>query len=235
MHSHLFSYPKQCDYVYNDEHIDIWQYSLAKEEDNAHLLLNKEELARANRYYFEKHRRRFITARLMLRAILGRYLKINPKLIEFTHNEYGKPSVLQAQDLQFNLSHSGDVALLAIGKTHPLGIDLEFFSARPYMGIAKQMFSLNEQEAFQSVVSFLKPLIFFHVWAQKEAFIKACGMGLSYPTQTFDVPLSHPTHQTIWDAHHKVAWKISSFMPSIQCAGAICYHPSIQNIRYYFA
>ncbi|MCR9192069.1 MAG: 4'-phosphopantetheinyl transferase superfamily protein [Gammaproteobacteria bacterium] len=220
------------DFKLTPQRIDIWQYPLSMLWDEANTLLNEEEYKRASRYHFDRHRRRFTVARALLRLILGRYLQVDPKSIKFTTNDYGKPSVAEQTDLQFNLSHSQELALLAIGQTQPMGIDLEHFSARPLAGMANTMFSPQEITAFSQVPTRIRPLSFFHVWAQKEAFIKACGMGLSYPTQSFTVPVLPPTHALINDPKHACTWQIHSFMPEAACCAALCAHPDIQSIRY---
>lgn len=212
--------------------IDIWQYPLHTEHLNARAQLSSDELTRANRYHFAKHQRRFTVARSTLRAILARYSHVPANDLVFSLNPYGKPSLLNTPALQFNLSHAGDQALLAIGSDYPLGVDLEFFSARPYEGIGSHMFSNAENQALQRTPTALKPLAFFHIWAQKEAFIKACGLGLSYPTQSFDVPALPSTHQAIFDSLHNQTWQMISFIPSVACCAALCHHPAVTDIRY---
>lgn len=212
--------------------IDIWEFSLDKIPTWANSLLNENELARANRFYFDRHRRRFTVARAMLRLILGRYLQYDASQLIFKYNQYGKPQINHSQNVEFNLSHSQDLALLAIGQQFPLGIDLEFFSARPYDGIAKNLFSQQELQIFLKLPFHLKPQAFFHIWAQKEAFIKACGMGLAYPTKRLNVPVFSPTHALVVDSIHNKKWLINSFMPKIACSAALCHHPKIKEIRY---
>lgn len=212
--------------------IDIWQYPLHTIFTDAVTLLSEDERTRANRFYFARHQRCFTVARAMLRVILGRYLKIPPHELLFTYNQHGKPALLNDPSLQFNLSHSGEYALLAVGKDRPVGIDLEFFSARPYEGIGKHLFSPLENQSLTQLDSRLKPLAFFHIWAQKEAFIKACGLGLAYPTEQFDVPILPNTHQEIIDPLYEKTWKITSFMPEAACCAAVCYHPLVKDIHY---
>lgn len=211
--------------------IDIWQYPIDTPFKGASELLNEDESARSARYYFDKHRRRFTTARAALRVILARYLQTTPQEIHFNYNEYGKPEVADSA-IQFNLSHSGNLALLAIGKQWPLGIDIEFFSKRPYEGIGSHLFSPAENIALNNTHARLKPFVFFHIWAQKEAFIKACGLGLSYPTAEFDVPILSNHTEAIADPIHQKTWQIVSFMPQPACSAALCYHPDINEIRY---
>lgn len=218
--------------VLNESRIDLWQFSLLHELPAAHQLLNTEEKERANRFYFEKHRRRFATSRAATRIILARYLNRAPEQLVFTYNAQGKPSVINSQKIHFNLSHTEDTALLAIGKSHPMGVDIEGYSARPYEGIAQQLFSDKELDDLIKAPKALKAALFFHVWAQKEAFIKACGLGLSYPTKEFTVPTAFPTKQLIEDPLHNTTWHLRSFMPKLACSGALCHHPTVREIRY---
>lgn len=218
--------------VLNESRIDLWQFSLEEELHEAYQLLNAEEKARADRFYFEKHKRRFATSRAAVRIILARYLNLPPEQLEFNYNAQGKPSVINSQKLQFNLSHTEDTALLAVGKNFPLGVDIERYSARPYEGIAKHLFSEQELEDLAKAPASLKPALFFHVWAQKEAFIKASGLGLSYPTKEFTVPTTFPTKQLVEDKLHNTTWHLRSFMPRVACSGALCHHPTVREVRH---
>ncbi|MBA2652893.1 MAG: 4'-phosphopantetheinyl transferase superfamily protein [Tatlockia sp.] len=211
--------------------IDIWEFPLDKQPLKANSLLNEAETARASRYHFDRHRRRFTVARSMLRLILGRYVQQDPKELTFHYKEHGKPEI-NAQSLEFNLSHSADLALLAVGQLFPLGIDLEFFSARPYEGIAKHSFSEEELNSFLALPNYLKPQVFFHIWAQKEAFIKACGLGLSYPLKRFTVPIFSPANELIYDQVQQNEWLLNSFMPTVACSAALCRDPEVKIIRY---
>lgn len=218
--------------ILNENRIDLWQFSLAEELPNAAEILNEEEQARAARFYFSHHQRRFSTGRATLRIILARYLNTNPENLQFSYNSHGKPEVLNSVRLQFNLSHTEDLALLAVGKRFPMGVDIEKYTARPYNGIAKNSFSNLEFKEFSKVPNALKPAIFFHIWSQKEAFIKACGLGLAYPTKDFNVPTSMPTQQLVDDPLNNMTWQLRSFMPEVGYSGALCYHPTIREIRH---
>ncbi|WP_028387533.1 4'-phosphopantetheinyl transferase family protein [Legionella fairfieldensis] len=220
------------DYQLQNKRIDIWEFPLDKLPPKANSLLDEAEAIRANRFYFERHRRRFTVARALLRLILGRYLKKTADQVIFSYNKQGKPQVAHPLAIEFNLSHSRDLALLAIGQQFPLGVDLEFFSARSYDGIAKTLFSPQELQLFLKLPSYLKTQSFFHIWAQKEAFIKACGLGLSYPTQCFTVSILPASPILVADSLHNKEWLISPFTPQPGCSAALCHHPDIQEIRY---
>ncbi len=220
------------DCIISTERIDIWQYPLDMHFPHAESLLSPEEKNRANRYHFLHHKIRFTQARAMLRLILARYTQMNPREISWVENPYGKPAMFPCSELQFNLSHSNNMAILAIGKHHPLGIDVEFFAARPFTGIASIMFSSLEQKSLINLPSAITPLAFYNLWAQKEAFIKACGLGLHYPTQTFDVQVLPSSTYMLLDPQKNIDWQMTSFMPQVGCCAAVCYHPSVTSIRY---
>ena len=90
--------------------------------------LNDDERARADRFHFDQHRRRFVLARGFLRALLGRYLGIGPEEVRFVYGPNGKPSLADehgASDLRFNASHSHELAVYAFAQEREIGIDVE--------------------------------------------------------------------------------------------------------------
>ncbi len=214
------------------ERVDIWQFSLQHLPSWANGLLNPEEQQRAKRYHFSKHQRRFTTARATLRIILSKYLKQIPQNLSFAHNKHGKPSLVNnTEKLHFNLSHSQENALLAVGKENELGIDLEYFSKRSYLGIADHVFSAAEIHALTQLPEESQALSFFTIWAQKEAFIKAVGMGLAYPLKQLTVPALPGTDYEIIDSLTQKTWRLISLMPKAACSAALCIHPSVTEIR----
>lgn len=231
---HKFKPMPTNDCVLHPNRIDIWQYPLHETWDNAESIINAEEQDRAARFHFARHKRRFTCAHAYLRIILSRYLKNkNPQALEFSENKYGKPQIIaNNHNLQFNLSHSGEFAVLAVGQNFPLGVDLEVFSGREYLNLGGYMFSEKEQQALKKIPPRMRALTFFNIWAQKEAFIKACGMGLSYPTQDFSVPHLSCNNAKVMDNKHNQEWYITSFKPTITSCGAICYTANVTDFRY---
>lgn len=217
------------DFHLKEDQVDIWCFGLSKLPEKDLHCLNEEEKTRANRFYFDKHRNRFTTARVNLRTILGRYLHLDPKDIPLSYGKNGKPYINLPEPIQFNLSHSGNLALLAVSKTHPLGIDLEYFSVRPYQGIAQSLFSEKECLTLASLPKEKEIIGFFHIWAQKEALIKACGLGLEYPTKQFTVPVFPASSGLVYDPLHQKTWCMKTFMPQIACSAALCFDGNFIN------
>ena len=179
--------------IHLDENaIDVWLVDLEQSDMvRAKLwpLLNEEEQARAKRFYFDIHRNHFIVGRGLLRILLGRYLNVAPDKIVFAYGEHGKP-FLPNTNLNFNISHSYGMALLAFTHGRELGVDIE--QIRPLedaAAIAKMNFSAKEVTEYTAVPDAQKPLAFYNCWTRKEAFIKAIGEGLTCPLDSFDVTL----------------------------------------------
>jgi len=153
-------------------------------------LLSEAEVNRAERFYFERDRHRFVATRSLLRILLGRYLQVSPEVVRFAYGAHGKP-FLQADTeagIRFNVSHSQHVALLAFAKGHDVGVDVEFLRPeRSTDDLAERFFSPQEVAVLRALPEEFRVLGFFSCWTRKEAFIKAKGEGLSIPLSSFVV------------------------------------------------
>ena len=109
-------------------------------------LLSEDEIIRANRYHFPEHKRRFLVARGCLREILGSYLAISPEKIEFIYSERGKPSI--NYQLQFNLSHSEDMAICGLTLTARIGVDLEKMRQMKDLDSMRLLKSLRRRKSY---------------------------------------------------------------------------------------
>jgi 4'-phosphopantetheinyl transferase len=151
--------------------------------------LSVEERARAERFRFPEHRHRYLVCRGTLREILSRYLDLAPAALHFDHNAYGKPSVAGA-GLHFNVSHSGDWAMLAVSAEREVGIDIERIDPSFVQEqIPERFFSPREVAQLRSLPPSEQPGAFFRCWTRKEAYIKARGLGLALALDSFDVSL----------------------------------------------
>src|SRR5262245_7835244 len=125
---------------------------------DAAALLSPDERARAGRFHFEQHRRRFTACRRLLRIELGKELGIDPADVSFSYGPFGKPALAEASAICFNVSHSGAYALLAIGRDGDIGIDIE--EMRPIGDLerlAETVFSPFEQETLLSLPPLERP------------------------------------------------------------------------------
>ena len=176
--------------------VELWKVHLNEPPKGSEAtVLSADEIARANRFHFEKDRMHFIQCRCALRSLLARYLTIPPNEIQFEYMASGKPELAAEQnpsELRFNLSHSADMALIAIGSKHKLGVDIEKMrSDVDTTALAERFFSVRERAGLQALPSHLRVSGFFACWTRKEAFLKATGEGLSFPLADFSVT-THP-------------------------------------------
>lgn len=185
--------PEDLDLQLNQ--VDIWRITLDLPASTVNLLestLSEDERDRAARFRFPEGRQRYIAAHASLRDILARYLDFEPGQLRFYVNEYGKPA-LQNHELEFNLSHSGDRALVALTLGHNVGVDVERIRAELERDkIAGRFFSPKETDELMAFPPDQRDLAFFNCWSRKEAYIKALGLGLSLPLDSFDVSLDEP-------------------------------------------
>lgn len=180
----------------NDADVHIWHVSLNQPEATRRKLwqvLSAEEQQKVSRFMFASDGHKYLIARAVLRTILGRYVEMSPEMLQFGYSKYGKPYLQNerlAQTIHFNVSHSGDLALYGITRNRRIGVDVE--QMRPVGDEAEfvqRIFSPVEQQAYGRVRPSQKREAFFNGWTRKEAFIKAIGMGLSFPLTAFDVSL----------------------------------------------
>ena len=155
-------------------------------DDELGQLLCEQELARAERLLSDGDRLRWMRCRGVLRALLGRYLGLDPRALEFSLGEHGKPMLQTAgaRPLQFNLSHSGELALYAVSQAAAVGIDVEV-SRRPLneIGIAARVLGDAEAQRLQALDPETRTREFRRAWVAHEAAIKCRGAALASPSE----------------------------------------------------
>jgi 4'-phosphopantetheinyl transferase len=184
-------------------------------------MLSEAERQRANRFAFDRDRRRFTVARSRLRQLLGARLDMRPDSVELMYGKHGKPALARrfaASGLRFNVAHSDDVAVYAFSRGREVGIDVETVRVLPDADdVAASFFSRRENEVYRSLAPRDKPLGFFNCWTRKEAFIKALGDGLYHPLDRFDVSLAPGEPARILRVEHVpgelCGWTLHSFLP----------------------
>jgi 4'-phosphopantetheinyl transferase len=215
----------------NRDTLHVWVVRLevaAPHLEELERTLSADEIARADRFYFERDRRSFVVARGILRATIANYLEAAPSALRFSYNEFGKPRLEGSKkfcDLSFNVSHSGGLALIAIALCRDVGVDIEAIndSVRTEQ-VAKHFFSAAEVAALARLPQSLRTAGFFNCWTRKEAYIKARGRGLSIPLDSFDVTLIPGEPAALIrteDPSDLSNWKIENLQIDSGYAGAI--------------
>lgn len=176
----------------HDGQLHVWQIGLNMEKDRWQSLiplLADDELAKAQCFHFDKHRRRYVVGRAALRILLGQYLSHSPAHFAFAYNKQGKPRLAaNNKGINFNLSHTGDMMIVGMVLDKEIGVDIEAVTRKTdYMAIAQRWFSTQECRALQALPESQRTEAFFRIWCRKEAYIKARGEGLSHTLQHFSV------------------------------------------------
>ena len=191
-----------------DNEVHVWRASLELAAPRVRALrhdLNEEELERAERFHFQRHRSHFIVARGLLRTVLGRYLKTEPGRLRFQYGPKGKPELdggTGRRGLRFNVSHSHGLALYAVTHDRQIGVDVE--RIRPDVAgekIAKRFFSPREAATLRELPAEVRQEAFYTCWTLKEAYLKAIGEGITLRLDQFEVSVTPGEPATLLSIH----------------------------------
>ena len=166
--------------------VHVWQANLnfpVAQVEQLGQLLAPDEHERAQRFYLDCHRRRYIVGRGLLREILSKYLKIDPRSIEFNYSSQGKASLKRQPafgKLFFNVAHSHELIMYSVAPCPAVGIDLERIRLKVQIDdMARRYFFPGEYNKIKAMSSDKKSEFFFVYWTCKEAYLKATGVGLA--------------------------------------------------------
>ena len=226
----------------SSDEVHVWRVPLHPADSRVESLrriLSEDERSRAQRYHFPEDRRRFIVARGVLRTLLGGYLSAEPSRLRFRYGRQGKPALApdsRGDDLRFNLAHSNDLALVAIGSGREVGVDLEFMRPdRAAEGIAEHFFAPGEVAALRALPANLQPEAFFHCWTRKEAYLKATGTGLALPLDRFEVSLVPGERaallRTEADPLQAARWSLQALFPGPNYVAALAVEGHSWQLR----
>ena len=217
--------------------IHVWRAYLDRAEMVLHQFeatLSTDEKARADRFVFRRDRNHFVATRGLLRELLGMYLSRSPQDLQFDYGALGKPSLrgeIFNHAVQFNVSHSHGLALLAFTVGRNLGVDVEF--VRPGFAseeIANRYFSPQEVAELRTLSPSLQEEGFFLCWTRKEAYVKARGEGLHIPLESFQVSLTPGQPETL-KSPDSYRWRMWSLHPDPQYVGALVVEGQDMRLR----
>jgi 4'-phosphopantetheinyl transferase len=224
-----------------DSEVHIYLLNLAAETDlsyaQAWAVLNSEEQARAGRIRHELTQRAFVRVRASLRILLGRYLRVAPSSIRFAFGGKGKPRLAGSEPdcgLVFNVSHSGDLGLIALALDTALGVDVERHRYMPNKdGMAERCFAESELAWWRALPEALRALAFFDLWSCKEAFVKATGEGIALGLETCVVDLHGPPKLLAIPPNLGAVgeWRLNLLDLEAGYASAVCYQGAPRRVR----
>ncbi|MYW64239.1 4'-phosphopantetheinyl transferase superfamily protein [Streptomyces sp. SID8379] len=149
-------------------------------------VLDETELRRAAGFRFARHRERYVAAHLALRGVLGEHLGCAPGDVRFVRlacpgcgEPHGRPALADAPDVHFSLSHSGDLALIAVAPA-PVGADVEEL---PSAEVAQDLSAVLHPRERAELAALDTPsahrAALARAWVRKEAYLKGIGTGLA--------------------------------------------------------
>ncbi len=225
--------------VIHHHEVHLWRISLEQPPRVLGRLadmLCASEAQRAGSFYLQRDRDHWIVARSFLRILLSLYLRVPVNQLRFAVNIYGKP--LLERDLQFNLSHSADLALYAFTNHRQIGVDIE--RIRPEVDFEKLMqcyFSPSEYQSLCMLPPAQRLHAFYRGWTSKEAYIKARGFGLSLGIDTFDVTLKPGEPAGLLsskeDPREVTRWSLRELRPDTGYMGTLAVEGSDWNLSYW--
>ena len=179
--------------------IDLWitPLSIARDErlfQTYHSAISDSERVRAALFRFDSDRERFVATRMLIRSVLSRYCGVQAQALRFGATKHGRPYVLPDAELlglpEFNLSHTNEVVIAAIGFGMRLGVDVESLSRPVPTEVATRCFSLEENAGIDMLQPDARSRRFYELWTLKECFVKAHGAGLTLSLEQFEFDLS---------------------------------------------
>jgi 4'-phosphopantetheinyl transferase len=213
------------------DQVDLWTVSLSVGGERYERLartLSSDEQSRADRFKFDRDRRRFVIGRGALREILASYLERAPDAIQFAYGPHGKPMLADAAtagNLEFNASGSDELAVCAVTAGRSVGVDIEFCRPIADKDVPNQCLTAAERAALNALEPARRPAAFYRLWTLKEAFLKAAGDGLSRPMDTveFDLTPGNPLRLVAdhSSAPGRGAWTFVELVPGPQHVGAL--------------
>lgn len=219
--------------------VHVWLANLELEEGlirKLGSLLNPEEQQRAAQFEVAPAKKQFVASRAFLRIVLGKYLGINAREVEFRWTSRGKPELAGNPSIHFNLSHTQGLAAIAVTRVGAVGLDVERIRDQSdVLQLADRFFSKKEADWVRSQVDRERAAGFFSCWTAKEAYVKARGGGLSIPLNEFaivpDLNKLELQLEAFGDAAETKRWSMRRLDLPAEFRGAVALEGAIRRVR----
>jgi 4'-phosphopantetheinyl transferase len=199
--------------------------------------LTPEERARADSALDPQERRRRVCARSVLRHVLGAYVGAPPGALQFVTDAHGKPRL--ANGPQFNLSHSGEVMMLAVCAVGPVGLDVDRCGRldADWDAVTARTFSEGERAQLLRMPEAERPCAALRGWVRKEAYAKARGAGFAYGFTAFTVRLDAGMDGALLaaddkDARAVAAWSLRDLVAPSGFAASLAHESVAPTLDY---
>lgn len=212
--------------------VHVWRVPLGAGVPSARCL-SADERERAAQFVFEEDRARFVEARRGLRTVLAGYLGVAPGSVAFEVSRGGKPS-LPGRPLGFSLAYTAGLALVAVGASPRLGVDVERVRADvDAEAVVSVAFTHEERAALDALPPRRRRGAFFACWTRKEALAKALGQGLARAPDTYAVGLGPaPLRVRDVDEHGGAGtWTVRELSVGLPYAAALAVPAGVGRLR----
>ena len=229
------------------DELHLWWVPLsapAQVTDELAALLSSSELARANRFRFDRHRQGYILGRSTLRLLLANYTGTTGREITFSLGPFGKPALANgagAELLCFNYSDAGAHALYGFTWNADIGVDLENLDREVgFDRIVRRKFTQAEADSILGLPEAKQRAAFLACWTRKEGYGKAEGWGISYPLDSEELCVDCETDRfdlKTGDGKSK-NWVIQQIYPTQRFVGCVVYPTALESranfaVRYF--
>jgi 4'-phosphopantetheinyl transferase len=205
--------------------VDVWLTCLCEmcrdRESDCLQFLSKVERAKWNRFVAEDARLQYLVSRALVRTTLSRYAEVSAQDWEFEVNRYGRPHISGPQAkhrIQFNLSNTTGLVVCAVVRDSGVGIDVENTGrVLDVEALAPTVFASEELRDLRSCPASSRRDRFFSYWTLKESYIKARGMGMSIPLDSFWFDFDGPSprlHLRDRCGDDAYRWQFHQFVPT---------------------
>lgn len=224
----------------NNDEVHVWTVNVVShllDLKKNRLLLSQTEIEKAKKYRFVEHENSYITRRAILRYILSLYLEVPPKEIEIELGQYGKPYLKKTRrNLHFNMSHSKGLVYYVVTKIGSVGIDIEFIDKEKDVdNLAQLVLHEKELKLYEQMPEEKRIRLFYDYWSQKEAIVKAIGVGLSQPLKSIQMiePIKSSNFQVVDPKGSSSCWNVKTLKTHFNYSGSIALDKNITDIRYF--
>jgi 4'-phosphopantetheinyl transferase len=205
--------------------VTVWRIDLRAERPELAELLSADERDRASRFHFPRDRARYIVAHAALRDVLSSGVGLSPDSLRFTSGAHGKPELAPA-GCSFNLSHTPELALVAVAADRAVGIDVEHVArAGGRVAAVERFLSPRESAELAALPAQLRQAALLRIWTCKEAFLKGTVEGLSLPLDSFDVDVDPDRPPRLLETRPLVeqaaCWSLHSLPLGTEYVGAL--------------
>jgi 4'-phosphopantetheinyl transferase len=219
------------------DEVHVWAACLEQPVATVHALqslLSVQELNRADRFHSERDRRRYVVSHGILRRVLANYRQADPRALRFTIGKNGKPALADESGptaLRFNLSHTEDLALIAVTLGHEIGVDVE--RVRPISeleSIVDSYFTARERDTLRTMDNTNRRDAFYRCWTRKESYAKAIGGEIAVALSGFDAMLSAPADLPAGGPARVSGWNLHELRPADGYVGAVAIDGPVSRI-----